>query len=393
MVMKSISTVPKTITLYGRGDPRHNLRVEGKRVHFGTGGAAIYVLDLDTGTRRLATTKDVSDFARLVEALDHVHFFMIPLFPSDVSKDDADLARYEAALPHTTKHVTAGVHVESACARVLDMVTDLAGGPEALRMRPFISMVADTVSPLTLERVNCNTTMECARRGVPVICGSEALSGGTSPATLAGTLVVINAEVLAALCLHQSTQPGAPFLYGTISSIMDLRKGTYTAGAVETGMISGAVAQVAQKYGIPLYATAGMSDAKISDCQAGMEKAMTLLVAGLSGANYIHDAAGMLELALTMSYEQTVIDNEIIGMVLRVMEGITVNDDTLAVDVIASVGPQGQYLGQRHTLKHMRQEHFIPTLADRSRREEWMEQGSKDLRTVAVEQARAILMK
>jgi trimethylamine---corrinoid protein Co-methyltransferase len=391
VVMEAVKTAPKTITLYGRGNPRNDLRVEGKRVYFGTGGAAIYVLDLENRIRRPATTDDVSKFAILVENLDNIHFFMIPLFPSDVPKEDGDLARYEATLPYTTKHITAGVHLESACSRVLELVKGVAGGSESLRRRPFISMVADTVSPLILERVNCNTTMECARSGVPVICGSEALAGGTSPVTLAGTLTIINAEVLAALCLHQYTQPGSPFLYGTISSIMDLRKGIYTAGAVETGMVSAAVAQLSQHYGIPLYATAGMSDSKTSDCQAGMEKALTLLTAGLSGANYIHDAAGMLEFALTMSYEQTLIDNEIIGMVLRIMEGISVNDETIALSVIESVGPKGQFLNHKHTRQHMRDEQFIPILADRSSRDEWVKRGSKDLREIAIEKVSEIL--
>lgn len=393
LVEEAVSRAPKTVTLYAP-DPKNDLVLEDTRVFFGTGGMALNVLDPKTGKTRRSVTEDLENICIIVNDLDNIDFFDMTVYLHDQKPEEMEVARFRAVLKYSKKHIsTGGLHSFETFCRTLDYIEDHVGGPEKLRDRPIVSVICDSVSPLLLEELNMRNALESARRGLPVIVGSEALPGGTSPATLAGTLVMINSEVLAALTVLQFAYPGTPFLYGTVSSVMDMKQGLYASGSLETGMLSAAAAQVAQYYGLPIYGTAGMTDSKVIDTQSGFEKAISLLTAGLSGCNYIHDAAGLMEFALTVAYEQYVIDNEIIGMVKRIMRGIEVNDETLAVDLITKVGPQGNFLVEQHTVNHFKKEHFIPELADRLTRPMWEKAGSKDTRQRALEKAMAILEK
>jgi trimethylamine--corrinoid protein Co-methyltransferase len=202
---------------------------------------------------------------------------------------------------------------------------------------------------------------------------------------------VQNVDSLAGIMLAQLTHPGAPTLFGCISSITDLRDMKYLSGAVEMGLMNAASAQMAQFYKLPLYSTAGMSDSKVNDAQAGYESAITGLMVALAGGNLIHDAAGFLEFCMTASYDKLVIDNEIIGMVMRAVEGIEVNDETLAFDVLKEVGPGGHFVSNRHTRRHMRSEQYQPQLSDRENRDLWRKSSSKDARARAAHKAREVL--
>ena len=182
-------------------------------------------------------------------------------------------------------------------------------------------------------------------------------------------------------------------LCGYVGTIADVRTMGYASGAVEMGLLNAGSAQLAQYWHLPFYATGGMSDSKIPDIQSGYERALNLLPVALAGANYIHDAAGLLEFALTVGYEQYVIDNEIIGMVMRALKGIEVSEDTLALDIIDKVGPGGNFLAEEHTVSHMRSEFFFPKVSDRSKREKWFSEGGKDARERAKEMAKDILAK
>jgi trimethylamine--corrinoid protein Co-methyltransferase len=220
---------------------------------------------------------------------------------------------------------------------------------------------------------------------------AEPLCGATAPVTLAGNLVVDCVDTLTGVMLAQLVNPGTPVLFGCISSITDLRDMKYLAGAVEMGLLNAGASQMAQFYNLPIYATAGMSDAKVNDAQAGYESALTNLMVALAGGNFIHDAAGFLEFCMTASFDKLVIDNEIIGMVMRAVEGIRVDDTTLAFDEIQKVGPAGHYVSSRHTRRHMRSEQFMPTLSDRENRDVWQAAGARDARQRATEKARAVL--
>jgi trimethylamine--corrinoid protein Co-methyltransferase len=252
-------------------------------------------------------------------------------------------------------------------------------------------MVTCLISPFKLDEQYAQLTMEAARNRIPVVVPTEPLCGATAPVTLAGNLVVQNVDTLAGVMLAQLTSPGTPTLYGCISSITDLRDMKYLSGAVEMGLMNAAAAQMAQFYLLPYYATAGMSDSKVNDAQAGYESAMTSLLVALAGGNLIHDAAGFLEFCMTASYDKLVIDNEIIGMVMRAVEGIRVDDETLAFDLIKKTGPGGHFVSARHTRRHMRSAQYLPQLSDREDRGKWKDEGAKDTAARATEKAIEIL--
>jgi len=389
-VEKALGTAPSSITLYGRED-KHNLTLEDKKVYLGTGGTAINVLDISTGEKRLSSLEDIRQIARLVDNLDNIHFYLIPVFPNELPQEQIDVNRFYASLTNTTKHVTGGIwHLEGA-RQAIKLASIIAGGTEELKKRPIISAICCVISPLKLDKHYTELMILVAESGIPVMVPSEALCGATSPVTLAGDVLQVNVETLAGVIMTQLVNPGTPVVYGTVSTIADPRRMSYTSGAVEMGLINAAVAQMAQFYKIPFYATAGMSDSKLPDVQAGYEKLATTLLVAMAGANFIHDSAGLLEFAMTACYEQYVIDNEINGMVMRALRGVEFSEDTLALDIIKDVGPTGNFFEQSHTVKHLRSEFFYPKVSDRLPREQWVEKGAKDGRERAREIARDTL--
>lgn len=383
-VEELIHRAPPIVKLCGRAENGDlDCKVGGKGVYLGTGGTALNVLDPGSQDSRRATLKDVVDMARLVDTLDNIHFFMLNVYPNDLPVEEVDVNRFGAALNRTRKHVMGGVYTREGVKNVIKMAEMIAGSPEKLRERPFISMVTCVISPFKIDEHYGQLTMEAARHGIPVVVPTEPLCGATAPITLAGNLVVQNVDTLSGVMLSQLTNPGTPTLYGCISSITDLRDMKYLSGAVEMGLMNAAAAQMAQFYLLPYYATAGMSDSKVTDAQAGYESAITSLMVALAGGNLIHDAAGFLEFCMTASYDKLVIDNEIIGMVMRAVEGIRVDDETLAFDVISKAGPGGHFVSARHTRRHMRSEQYLPQLSDRDERGKWEAAGAKDAKARA----------
>jgi len=387
-----ISKAPDVVTLCGR-DEKGDLdcHIGGKNVYMGTGGTALNVQDPGSNDSRPATLNDVRDMARLVEALDNIHFYMLNVYPNEFPGETVDVNRFGMALKHTRKHVMGGVYTVDGVRNVIKMAERIAGSPERLRERPFISMVTCVVSPLRLDEHYSRLTIEVARHGIPVVVPAEPLCGATSPVTLAGNLVVLTTDTLAGVMLAQLVNPGTPTIFGSVASVADLRTLKYLSGSVEMGLLNAGAAQMAQFYKLPYYATAGMSDSKVNDAQAGYESAITNLMVALAGGNFIHDAAGFLEFCMTASYDKLVIDNEILGMVMRAVEGITVNDDTIAYDLIKKAGPGGHYISSRHTRHHMRTEQYVSELSDKDDRDRWTAAGAKDTRTRAAETARAVL--
>lgn len=387
-----ISKAPDVVTLCGR-DEKGDLdcHIGGKNVYMGTGGTALNVQDPGSNDSRPATLNDVRDMARLVEALDNIHFYMLNVYPNEFPGETVDVNRFGMALKHTRKHVMGGVYTVDGVRNVIKMAERIAGSPERLRERPFISMVTCVVSPLRLDEHYSRLTIEAARHGIPVVVPAEPLCGATSPVTLAGNLVVLTTDTLAGVMLAQLVNPGTPTIFGSVASVADLRTLKYLSGSVEMGLLNAGAAQMAQFYKLPYYATAGMSDSKVNDAQAGYESAITNLMVALAGGNFIHDAAGFLEFCMTASYDKLVIDNEILGMVMRAVEGITVNDDTIAYDLIKKAGPGGHYISSRHTRHHMRTEQYVSELSDKDDRDRWTAAGAKDTRTRAAETARDVL--
>ncbi len=375
-VKELIEAAPSEIRLCGQ-DEANDIVLGGRRVYAGTGGTALYVYNPSVNEKRQASLEDLKSIAKLVDKLDNIHFFLLPTYPNELPLEQVDVNRFFVGLDNTTKHIMGGVYTLDGAKQVIRMAQIIAGSVENLRQRPLISMIACIISPLRIDKTYGDMLVTIAKNGIPVACPAEPLCGATAPVTLAGTLVVQTVDTLLGVMLTQIANPGTPVLFGSVATNTDLRNLNYLAGSVEMGLLNAAGAQMAQFYQLPFYATGGMTDSKTIDAQSGYESAMTNLLCALSGANFIHDAAGLMEFAMTVSYEKYVIDNEILGMVMRAVEGIKVNDDTLAFDLIKQAGPGGNFVAARHTRHFMRSEHYQPLLSDRKNHEEWLSKGGK----------------
>ncbi len=392
MVEDGISKAPSRVVLASR-DPTQDLILEDARVYIGTGGAALRVVDMDTGEIRPALLRDVAQTALIVDALENIHFFLVPVYPTDVPEELAEINKFYASLVNTTKHVQAGMYSIQGIRDVIEMCEHIVGGEQALRDRPIVSFITSwMVSPLKFATDVTTLLIEICRQRMPVVLSSAPMAGSTAPITLAGMLAQLNAEQLAGVTLTQLVQPGCPVLIGPIPATADMRSGKYLGGAVELGLCNAAITQMAHLYRLPIYNSAGMTEAKLPDIQAGMEKAQSVIQVALAGSNFIHHAAGMLEDMATIAYEQYVIDNELLGMAMRAVRGIEVNDETLALEVIDRVGPGGHHLLDDHTLRFMRTEHYYPsTVFDRQERELWQQAGSSNAWERAKEVTRHLL--
>ena len=392
LVEERAAQAPERIMLYGRKE-NTDLDLGGDRVHLGTGGSALKILDLESGQVRQTLLRDIHDIGRLVDKLDHIHFYLRPCIPHDIPESAYDVNSLYSCLGSTGKHVMVGFTNQQGVRDAAEMGAILAGGPGEFRKRPFFSSIACfAISPLKLCTQSTLNMQEACRLGIPVALSAAPMAGSTSPMTMAGTLAQLHAEQLAGVAIGQLTSPGAPLLYGGIPGMADLRSMGYSGGQVEFGMMNAAIHQLADHVKIPNYNSSGLSDSKLPDAQAGWEKSFTTLLAAMGGSNYVHHAAGMLESMLCLAYEQFVMDDEIIGQACKALEGITVDEEHLALEAIAQVGPGGNYMMSPHTLKHMRSEFFSGNgVSDRSLRGNWEKAGSKDARERAREMARDIL--
>lgn len=375
-VKELISSAPEQVTLYGRSE-EHDCILGAGNVYFATGGTALNILDWDTGEARPAQLQDLVEVVRIVDQLDNIHAMLLPTYPNELSVEDVDVNRFFAGLCYTNKHIMGGIYTSQGIDDVIAMAEKVAGGPEALKERPFISMIACGISPLRFDSKYGAYMIKLAKKGIPAAVPVEPLCGATSPVTLAGTLVIQNCDALINVMVTQMASAGAPVIYGSVATSVNLHDVSYLGGPVESGMLNAATAQLAQYYGFPYYSTAGISDSKTLDNQCGYETAVNNLLVAMAGGDFIHDSAGLMEFATTVSKEKLVIDNEILGMVSRAVKGIDVNEQTLAFDAIKAAGPGGNFVTNRHTRRFMHKEHYRPTLSDRRKRELWVEAGSK----------------
>jgi trimethylamine--corrinoid protein Co-methyltransferase len=368
VVEKSLDLAPSTVVLHGR-DPRNCLVLEGTKVYMGTGGAALKVIDPNSGEVRPSNLCDVAKMAKLVDRLENIHFYTIPCTAQDIPQEKRSVNEFYAAITNTTKHIMGPVTIPQDIEDIIDMASMVCGGEQKLKEKPFISFVASwMVSPLTFDPGVTKILMEIVRRGMPVALSSAPMAGSTSPVTMAGTLTQLHAEELSGIIFSQLLKPGAPVLYGGIPGMADMHDLSYKAGGVEFGFMNAAISQLATYIGVPNYCSAGITDAKIPSMQAIYEKTFSICQCALAGANYVHHAAGVLESILTLGYGQFVIDNEIIGMAMKMVKGMEVDADRLGIDVIKEVAPGGSFSSSRHTRRYMRSEYLEPTLMPRSAR-------------------------
>jgi trimethylamine---corrinoid protein Co-methyltransferase len=384
VVEDALRAAPSRVLL-ARRDGAPALYLQGNRSYFGTGSDLPYTRDLESGARRPSLLADVEQVARLVDALPHLDFVMSMALPSDVPIATSDRRSFRAMVSNTSKPIVFTAWDEAGLADILAMAVAVAGGDAALQRSPFLLAYLEPTSPLQHSAEVLRKLLLLADRGLPFVYAPGPVEGATAPVTPAGSLAMANAEVLSGLVIAQLRRPGTPFVWGSGSGPMDMRTTAATYTSPEFMLHCLAMADLAHHYyGLPVWGFAGCSDSKLPDMQAGIESALWILWAALSGNNLVHDV-GYIESGLTCSYEMIVLGDEIISFVRRLLAGIRITPETLALDVIDAVGPGGDFLGTDHTHDHFR-EVWYPRLFDRRMLEGWHEAGQP----TALEAARAL---
>lgn len=393
LVETAIEAAAKTFTLHGR-DPARSIEVGGSKVYFGTGGAAVQTLDMDTQTYRPSTLHDLHQFTRLQDTLANVSWYTRCCVATDVPNEyDLDVNTVYALLKNTTKPTATSFTLASHVAPIVEMLDIAAGGPGEFSKRPFMKAhVSPMISPLRYGEDAVDVVYECVKHNIPVSCITAAQAGATAPATLAGFLAQSLAETLASLMMVHAIQPGFPMIFSNWPLVIDLRTGAFSGGSGETALLNAASAQLSNWLGLPSGVASSMTDAKAIDAQYGMEKGLTSLAAALAGGNLIYESSGMTASLLGASFEAFVLDDEMHSHTYRTLRGVEVTDENLGYDAICeAVLGEGHFLGGAHTLAAMERDYFYPSLADRDDPRTWGNKGAPDAWAVAQTKAREIL--
>ncbi len=376
-------------------NPDNDVSVGGDEIHVRGGSGQIYVIDSVTKTRRTATLADLQNGTRLMDALKNIHLLGAPgtgywVTPQETPAQIRDLCAWRTLFEYSEKPVSAWIYSERNARYVIRMGEAIAGNLEELRRRPLAGFECEATSPLQYGTETLKIMQLMVEHGLPVLFAPMPMAGATAPVTLAGTLALGNAEVLAGISLAQLLNPGTPCVYGCYGSSFDMRTGLITYGGAECALIQAAMVQLARLHRLPSAANSGTTDSKTVDSQEGFDTGLNLALVALAGAN-LSGTVGQLGADQGASMEHLVIADEIAAVVYRIVEGIRVQEETLALDVIHKVGHGGSYLGQRHTLAHFRNEHLLPSIADRWDWTRWKKDGGRDLAWKAHEKAQSIL--
>ncbi|WP_171126145.1 MULTISPECIES: trimethylamine methyltransferase family protein [unclassified Ruegeria] len=393
MVEQAIQSAPKQFTFHGR-DPSRSIEVGGDRVYFGTGGAAVQTLDIDTGLYRPSTLTDLHDFTRLQDTLPNVSWFTRCCVATDVPNNfDLDVNTVYALIRNTTKPIATSFTLAEHVAPIVKMLDIVAGGPGAFAARPFLKAhISPVISPLRYGEDAVDVVYECVTHNIPMSCITAAQAGATAPATLAGFLAQSLAETLASLVMVNTIKPGFPMVFSNWPFIVDLRTGSFAGGSGETAILNAASAQISNWLGLPSGVAASMTDAKAIDAQYGAEKGITSLAAALAGGNLIYESSGMTASLLGASFEGFVLDNEMHAHTYRALRGIEVTEENLGLEAICqSVLGDGHFLGSTHTYDAMERDYYYPELADRTEPRTWADEGATDAWTTARAHAKEIL--
>jgi trimethylamine--corrinoid protein Co-methyltransferase len=338
LVEDMIDKAAKTFPLYGR-DTRHHLDLSGTRVHYGTAGAAVNVVDLATQSYRPSTAPDLYDAARLAQHLDNIHFFQRTMVCCEISDlVEMDLNTLYACLAGTTKHVGTSFSDPASVEPGMELIHMVAGGEEAWRAMPFVSLSnCFVVPPMKFATESCLTMEACIRAGMPILLLSAGQAGATAPAPIAAAIVQAVAECLAGVVYVNAMAPGHPAVFGTWPFVSDLRTGAMSGGSAEQALLSAGCAQMHRFYGIPGGAAGGMTDSKLPDMQAGWEQGIINVLSGLSGLNMVYESVGMYASLMGFSPEGMVLGNDLIGQAQRCVRGIDVTEDSVSLDVMKAV--------------------------------------------------------
>ncbi|CAD0185536.1 trimethylamine:corrinoid methyltransferase [Ruegeria sp. THAF57] len=382
LVEDTIANANRSVTLCSR-DGSTDLELSGTRVHYGTAGAAVSMVDVHGRGYRDSTVQDLHDAARICQQLDNIHFVQRPMVCRDIfDNQEMDLNTIYASCSGTFKHIGTSFTEPGHVAPAVEMLHMIAGGEDKWRERPFVSNSnCFVVPPMKFATESCEVMEECIKAGMPVLLLSAGMAGATAPSTIAGAITQATAECLAGLVYVNAVSPGAPAVFGTWPFGLDLRTGAMSIGSGEQALLTAGCAQMHQFYDLPGGAAAGASDSKLPDMQAGWEQMCSNVLAGLSGVNMVYEAAGMHASLLGFCFESLILGDDLIGQAQRCIRGIEVNEETLALDQIAEVcmGGPGHYLGTDATLSRMQADYVYPTFGDRTSPKEWVELGRPDL--------------
>jgi trimethylamine--corrinoid protein Co-methyltransferase len=382
--------MPASFTFRGR-DPQYDRKIPQDGPVVVTGSSAPNIIDPVTGRERRSRSDDIARIAHLINELPGYDVFSVSTLAEDAPPGHFTLARLYPALKNCLKPVRSTTTDVADAEKVLRLGSLIAGSDAAYREHPFITHhFCPVVSPLTMDYASTELLIFFAERGWPVYPSIVPNAGLTAPMTLAGTLAQGNAEFLAAAVLMQMVQPGTPLIYSTLPTVADMRTGAYASGGIECGMLHMAFAQMARYYNVPCGGYIGLTNAKINDAQSGFETGMSTLAGLLAGVDMLN-MGGLLDALKVFDFAKAVIDDEIALMLKRVKRGLEFNEEELALDIIAKVGPGGSFMMSPHTIKSMKTTALLTKLADREPRNIWENKGALDTHARAMSRAREIL--
>jgi trimethylamine--corrinoid protein Co-methyltransferase len=381
---------PDKFRFFGR-DPKYDLTLPDDGPVISTSDAAPDVLDLETGEKRRATSTDIARMAHLVNELPGIDIFNPSTLADDAPESMSHLTRFYAAVKNCLKPVMSALPNHQEIDDIIRLGEIIAGGEDAYRERPFIHFIHSAIiSPLTMDYDSTMVCIECAQRGIAAPATVPPNGGLSAPLTMAGTLVVTNAEFLAINILMQMVRESTPVIYYTLPTIADMRTVAYASGGIECGILHMGCAQLAHFYGVPSGGYVGLTNAKLSAAQAGFEKGMSPLAGMLAGESLLV-MGGLIDTLMTFSFPQLVIDSEIGEMIKQVNRGIPFNEEQLALELIKEIGPGGMYIDNEHTFKHMRTAAYLPAIANRQSWQDWSDGGRLDSHARAIQRVREIL--
>lgn len=389
LVDAAIRSAPSRITIYDRLG-KVAMRLEGRRVHFGLGTDLIRTYDLQTGELRTSQLKDVATAARISDCLNHIDFIGSYALPGDSPPNLIYLDSFKTELENSTKPIFYTAAGLEDISYINEMAAAAVGGEAALREKPIHIHYSEPLSPLTHSYGAVQKLLYCADQGIPVNYTPGMMSGASAPVTLAGAITVGNAEALSGLVMHQLRAKGAPIISGFGTSTMDMRTSTCVYGCPEYRLALSACADLYHFYGLPMWGTAGVSDANCLDQQAGMEWAISIMADAMHGANLVHDI-GYLGQGLIGHPAGLVMCDEIISYVKRFVRGFDLDDVHIGLDVIRDVGPGGDFLATEQTMEKFKTEHWLPDQCNRDNLDTWLTKGGKDWAQACIEKARDIL--
>ena len=392
MVEWAIRSAPSSFILYGRNDPEMDLLIEPGRVYYGMGGTSEPMFwDWDRWQSRQPTKQDMITSTRVGHALKNIDFVQTLCMSGEMPTETIFFHDFDAIFRNTTKPTVLNILERPFTCRLLEMAAAASGGEAALRESPSMMGIVTPISPLKIAVMN-EGLVDAVLAGVPILYSPGPLMGATGPATVAGTLALTNAEVLFGVVLTQLIKPGAPVVLKPDTDVFDMKTTQCTYGSPEQDLGKLAMTQLAHFYNLPIYGLGGGVEAKTPDAEAAGEAMMSMMLNGLAGMT-LNQSLGTLAWGLYGSQEMVVICDELVHMIKRILAGIDVTEDTLAVDVIRKVGHGGGFLQEDHTVQNFRKELFFPRLFRRQTIEQWLNTGGKMIHEVAHERVLEILGK